>query len=240
MNGVLYTAGSITAATILGSVLGCLLTDLQHKTYHFILSFAAGIMLCAAIQGLLLPALEETSVALTCSGIGLGAGGLFLMNCVAARLLRVEQESSRLQGMMFVFAIAIHHLPEGLAAGVSFGTGETAETVSVCAAIALQNIPEAMMIMPVMSEYGWKKAILAATASGFVEICGLALGYVAVQLATQILPFMLAFAAGAMVYVIFENMLPDSYESGDHQTTAGIMLGYCGMLLLTDGITLLL
>ena len=236
VRGVIYAAGSIAAATGLGAVLGWRLTNLQPKTYRMILSIAAGVMLCAAVQGLLLPALEETAPVWACAGMGAGTVFLVWMNTAAAKLLRLERDAAQLQGMMFVLAIAIHHLPEGLAAGVSFGTGEAAETAAVCAAIALQNIPEAMMIMPVMVEYGRGKAIIAVSVSGCVEILGLLLGYGAVQLTVRLLPLLLSFAAGAMLYVIFENMLPDAYENGRGRTAAGVQLGYCGMLLLTAGV----
>lgn len=233
LNGVIYAAASIAAATVLGGVLGQRLRSLQQATYRMILSIAAGVMLCAAVQGLLLPALEETTPALVCAGIGGGAVFLVWMNGAAAKLLRLDRDAAQLHGMMFVLAIAIHHLPEGLAAGVSFGTGEAAETVSVCGAIALQNIPEAMMIMPVMGDYGRGKAALAVGVSGWVEILGLLLGYGAVQVSVRLLPLLLSFAAGAMLYVIFENMLADAYENGRGRTAAGVLIGYCGMLLLT-------
>lgn len=240
MYAVLFAAGSIAAATLFGSILGGLLTNLQRKTYLYILAIAAGVMLCAAVQGLLLPALEQTSGIWVCAGIAVGAVGLYRLNLAAAKLLQLEEDALQLHGMMFVFAIAVHHLPEGLAAGVSFGSGDTAETVSVCAAIALQNIPEAMMIMPAMAGFSRKKALFAAAASGIVEIVGLLLGYIAVQIAAQLLPLLLSLAAGAMLYVIFENMLPDGYENGGRMTTVGVLIGYCGMLLLSDLIGILL
>ena len=197
-------------------------------------------MLCAALHGLLLPALEGTGAGSVIIGMAAGAVFLLLMNLTAARLLRVDEEAPQLQGIMFVLAIAIHHLPEGLAAGVSFGTGDRLETVSVCAAIALQNIPEAMMIMPAMADFSRKKAATAAIVSGAVEIVGLLIGYIAVQIAAQILPMLLSLAAGAMLYVIFENMLPDGYEIGRKTAAAGVLTGYCGMLLLSELIEKLL
>jgi len=237
---VLYAAGSIAAATALGAVLGYLLTGLRQKTYLVILSLAAGVMLCASVHGLLLPALEQTGAVRVCVGIGVGAVFLHCMNAAAAKILHIDCDAPRLHGMMFVFAIAIHHIPEGIAAGVSFGTGDAAETVSVCTAIALQNIPEVMMILPAMAEYGRGKAVLAAAVSGAVEIAGLFLGYGAVQLAVQMLPLLLSFAAGAMLYVIFENMLPDGYENGGQITARSLLLGYCGMVLMSALVELIL
>lgn len=234
LNAVLFAAGSIAVATCLGSILGGTLTNLQRKTYLVILTVAAGVMLCAAVQGLLMPASDEISAIWVCVGIAFGVIFLDWMNTAVARLMHVEQDASQLHGMMYVFAIAIHHLPEGMAAGVSFGSGNAAETISVCTAIALQNIPEVMMIMPAMCDYGRRNALLAAAASGAVEMIGLLIGYAAVQAAVQILPILLSFAAGAMLYVIFENMLPDSYENGGKQTAVALLCGYCGMLLLTD------
>ena len=234
MRGVWLAGISIAAATAIGSGMGCFLMNLQQKTYLRIMTLAAGVMLCAAVQGLLMPAAEATNGAFVSLGIGVGAVLLVQMNKAAATLLHIERESPQLNGLMFVLAMAIHHFPEGLAAGVSFGTGEVAETVSVCTAIALQNVPEAMMILPAMTQFGRKNAVMAACVSGSVEIVGLAVGYIAVQLTVTLLPLLLSVAAGAMLYVIFENMLSDAYENGGKQTAAGMLCGYCGMLMLTD------
>lgn len=232
LNAVGITGVSIAAAVFVGGVLGCLLNGLRRSTYGLITGAAAGVMLCAAIQGLLLSALEESSAVMVCGGMAAGAVILHRMNLTIAK--RMPSDPRRVHGLMFVFAIAIHHFPEGLAAGVSFGMGETADTVAVCTAIALQNIPEAMMIMPAMAGYGRRKAVLAAAVSGVVEIIGLVVGYTAVQLTVLLLPILLALAAGAMLYVIYDNMLPDAYENAERKTTSAILTGYCGMLLMSE------
>jgi len=196
------------------------------------------VMLCAAVQGLLLSALEESGGVTVCGGIAVGALLLYWMNGAVSK--RIPSDPQRVNGLMFAFAIAIHHFPEGLAAGVSFGMGETADTAAVCTAIALQTIPEAMMIMPAMAGYGRKKAVFAVMVSGLVEILGLTVGYGAVQLTGMLLPMMLALAAGAMLYVILENMLPDAYDGAVRQTSASVLTGYCGMLLMSQMLETLL
>lgn len=232
LNAVLLAGVGIGAATWIGSLLGCGLDRVEGRSYGLITAAAAGIMLCAAVQGLVLPALEEAAALWVCAGIAAGAVLLYWMNGAVTK--RIPSDPQRVHGLMFVFAIGIHHFPEGLAAGVSFGLGESADTAAVCIAIALQNIPEAMMIMPAMAAFGRKKAALAAMISGAVEIAGLAAGYAAVLLTVRLLPILLAMAAGAMLYVIFDNMLPDAYENGRGRTAAGVLTGYCGLLLLTE------
>lgn len=242
MNGLLLTGAGIGAATLLGSVLGCVLRGLTGRTYRIVSSIATGIMLCAAIHGLVLPALEDSGSGLVvCAGIGIGTWFLWRLNgCVARELQggRIAGSAHQIRSLMFVLAIAIHHFPEGMAAGVSFGTGEASETVAVCSAIALQNIPEAMMVMSAMAQTGTGKraAFWAAGISGGIEILGLVFGFYAVQLTQLALPLLLAFAAGAMLYVILENMLPEQYEDRTCGGTYGVLLGYCGMILLTDAV----
>lgn len=242
MEGVLLAGASIGAATALGCLLGGLVHTIEQKTYQLICGLAGGIMLCAAIHGLVLPAQAYSGAGLTCVGIALGAVFLRWMNGLAPNLLRAmeaEGNSRQVHGLLFVLAMAIHHVPEGLAAGVSFGTGKAAETAAVCGAIAIQNVPEAMMIFPMMGQAGTSRraAVLAAAVSGAMELLGLAMGYWAVQLSQALLPVLLAFAAGAMLYVIWETMLPDVYEVGESERgTGGILMGYCAMLLLADAV----
>lgn len=235
MSGVLIAGGSIAAACLLGSVLGCRLKNISSAVYACVTGIAAGVMLCAAVHGLLIPSMEQQRMVLSVAGIGVGALLLCWMNQAAEnRMTQRGRDAGHVGGLMFVCAIAIHHFPEGMAAGVSFGTGDGSETAAVCTAIALQNIPEAMMIMPAMLPFGRRKSVCAAAVSCGMELLGLLMGYIAIQTTTRLLPMMLALASGAMLYVIFQNMLPDVYEESGERTAVSVLSGYCGMLLLTE------
>lgn len=234
MLGVMLSAFSIIGATALGAILGLFLKDVKRKHYVVITAVAAGVMLCAAVHGLLLSAIEQMSAVAVCIGVMCGAELLRWLNGWAERKCAADvHEKQRLRGLLFVFAIAIHHFPEGMAAGVSFGVGDCVETISVCTAIALQNIPETMMILPSMSGFRNNKIIAAIVISGAIETVGLLMGYFAVQMSVHLLPLFLSLAAGAMLYVILESMLTDVYEQNVIFKSEAILGGYCGMLLLT-------
>jgi ZIP family zinc transporter len=131
-------------------------------------------------------------------------------------------------------AIAIHNLPEGIAAGVGFGSGDTSHAISIAAAIALQNIPEGMVIIGPMLAAGVKpgKTLFLAVMTGVIEVIGTLLGYLAVSAATAILPFALAFAGGTMLYVVSDEMIPETHAHGSERgATYALILGFCFMLI---------
>ena len=135
--------------------------------------------------------------------------------------------------MLFVAAIAIHNLPEGIAAGVGFGSGNMAEALTIAGAIALQNIPEGMVIISPMLLAGVSKrrAFILALITGLIEVLGTFIGYFAVTIASAILPFALAFAGGAMLYVISDEMIPETHAHGSERgATYALILGFCLML----------
>jgi len=136
--------------------------------------------------------------------------------------------------LLFVLAIAIHNLPEGIAAGVGFGSGNTAEALVIAGGIALQNIPEGMVIIGPMLAAGIppKKTFLYAALTGLVEVVGTLLGYFAVSISTAILPFALAFAGGTMLYVISDEMIPETHAHGSERgATYALLFGFCLMLV---------
>ena len=136
--------------------------------------------------------------------------------------------------LLFVTAIAIHNLPEGIAAGVSFGTGNNAEALLIAGGIALQNIPEGMVIIGPMLAAGVSpgRTFLCALATGLVEVVGTFLGYFAVSVASAILPFALAFAGGTMLYVISDEMIPETHAHGSERgATYSLLVGFCLMLV---------
>ena len=212
MKLVLLTAVGVGGATILGSLIGFVFRKITHTFSDLVLAFAAGVMLAAAVLGLILPSVDHGSLVITVAGIFAGALCLNLMDRLVPHmhnLMGADTEAHHGNAnldkvLLFVSAIAIHNLPEGIAAGVGFGSGNDAEAMLIAGGIALQNIPEGMVIIGPMLAAGIspKKTFLCGLATGLVEVVGCLLGYFAVTIATAILPFALAFAGGTMLYVI--------------------------------------
>ena len=247
MQVVLLTALGVGGATIFGTLLGFIFKNISHKFSDIVLSFAAGVMLAAAVLGLIVPSVEyggKWGLLITVAGVFVGAVCLNLFDRVVPHLHKlsgVEQEghpanTEKLNKvLLFVTAIAIHNLPEGIAAGVSFGTGNTADALAVAGGIALQNIPEGMVIIGPMLAAGMspKRTFLCALATGVVEVIGTLLGYFAVQLSAAILPFALAFAGGTMLYVISDEMIPETHAHGfERGATYALLIGFSVMLLM--------
>lgn len=246
MEMVLLTALGVGGATVFGSVLGFLFKKISHRFSDIVLSFAAGVMLCAAVTGLILPSLEYESFSpllMTIAGIFCGALCLNLMDTLIPHLHRlagVDQEehpqitAKRNKVLLFVMAIAIHNLPEGIAAGVGFGSGDNAQAFTIAAGIALQNIPEGMVIIGPMLAAGMtpSRTFLCALATGLVEVVGTLLGYCAVSISTAVLPFALAFAGGTMLYVISDEMIPETHHGDARGATYSLLAGFCLMLAM--------
>ena len=245
MQMVLLTALGVGGATIFGAVLGFAFKNISHKFSDIVLSFAAGVMLAAAVLGLVLPALEyggKFGLIHVVAGIFCGAVCLNLFDRVVPHLHRlsgVDQEQHPGQSeklnkiLLFVLAIAIHNLPEGIAAGVGFGSGNVTEALTVAGGIALQNIPEGMVIIGPMLAAGMsaKRTFLCAMATGLVEVVGTLLGYFAVSISVAILPFALAFAGGTMLYIISDEMIPETHaHGGERGATYALLVGFCVML----------
>jgi len=248
MQMVWLTALGVGGATVIGAVIGFFFRKMSHRHSDIILSFAAGVMLAAAVIGLILPSLEgggDWAVVVTAAGILLGALCLNLLDRLVPHLHRlsgVDQEAHPDQAksinkvLLFVTAIAIHNLPEGIAAGVGFGTGNTAEAITIAAGIALQNIPEGMVIIAPMLAAGIspRRTFIAAAMTGLVEVLGTLLGYLAVSISAAILPFALAFAGGTMLYVISDEMIPETHAHGSERgATWALLLGFILMLAMT-------
>lgn len=245
MKMVLLTALGVGGATVIGAVIGFLFKKVSHKFSDIVLAFAAGVMLAASVLGLIIPSLEyggKYGIITTVIGIFAGALCLNLIDKVVPhlhRLMGTEDEEHKgnekiSKVLLFVTAIAIHNLPEGIAAGVGFGSGNTGEALLIAGGIALQNIPEGMVIIGPMLAAGIspKKTFVCAAATGLVEVVGTLLGYFAVSIASSILPFALAFAGGTMLYVISDEMIPETHAHGSQRgATYSLLVGFCLMLV---------
>ena len=246
MEFVLLTALGVGGATIIGAVIGFLFKGISHKFSDIVLSFAAGVMLAAAVLGLVLPSLEyggKFGLVYAVAGICAGAFCLNLIDKLVPHLHKMaggQEESHRNANLdkvlLFVAAIAIHNLPEGIAAGVGFGSGDTAQALIIAGGIAMQNIPEGMVIIGPMLAAGVppKRTFLYAALTGVVEVIGTLIGYFAVSISTAILPFALAFAGGTMLYVISDEMIPETHAHGSERgATYALLVGFC-LMLVTD------
>ena len=233
MKLVLLTALGVGGATLLGAILGFVFKKISHKIGDIILSFAAGVMLAASILGLILPSIEHgggaKALPVTVIGIFLGALTVNMLDKLVPHLHKLDKI------LLFVLAIAIHNFPEGIAAGVGFGTGDVTDGIIIAAGIALQNIPEGMVIIAPMLTAGIspKRTFLIAASTGAVKVIGTLIGYFAVSVSQAILPFALAFAGGTMLYVISDEMIPETHSHGSERgATYALLIGFCLMLAM--------
>ncbi len=241
MKLVFITALGVGGATVLGSILGFAFKKITHGFSDIVLAFAAGVMLAAAVLGLIMPSVEYGNLFVTVAGIFTGALSLNLIDRLVPhmhRLMGADTEAHHGNAnldkvLLFVSAIAIHNLPEGIAAGVSFGSGNDAEALLIAGGIALQNIPEGMVIIGPMLAAGIssRRTFLCAMATGLVEVLGTLLGNFAVTIASAILPFALAFAGGTMLYVISDEMIPETHHDNESSATYALLVGFCVMLV---------
>ncbi len=246
MELVLLTALGVGGATVFGSLIGFAFKKLSHRFSDIVLSFAAGVMLAAAVLGLILPSLEyggRFGLLITIAGIFAGALCLNVIDKLVPHLhklvgpdMEAHHNANLSKVLLFVTAIAIHNLPEGIAAGVGFGSGDTAQALIIAGGIALQNIPEGMVIIGPMLASGVsaRKTFVCAMITGLVEVVGALLGYFAVSIGSAILAFAPAFAGGTMLYVISDEMIPETHAHGSQRgATYALLIGFC-VMLITD------
>ena len=240
--------------TVLGSAFVFFMKDeMPERVQKSLLGFASGVMVAASVWSLLIPAMEMESskgvwsVLPAAVGFLLGMGFLLLIDELTPHLHigtdTPEGPRSRLsRTAMLTLAVTIHNLPEGMAVGVVFAGAEQgvanislASAVAVSLGIAIQNIPEGAIIsMPMRAEgNSRRRSFLIGSLSGAVEpVGGLAVILLA-SLLTPVLPYMLAFAAGAMIYVVIEELIPEA-SSGEHSnlSTVGFAIGFVLMMVL--------
>ena len=246
MKMVLLTALGVGSATVIGAVIGFIFKKISHRFSDIVISFAAGVMLAAAVLGLILPSLDyggKYALLITIAGVFAGALCLNVIDKVVPHLHRLigtdteaHHNANLSRVLLFVTAIAIHNLPEGIAAGVGFGSGDTSQALVIAGGIALQNIPEGMVIIAPMLAAGVspRKTFVCAMLTGVVEVVGTLFGYFAVSISSAILPFALAFAGGTMLYVISDEMIPETHAHGSERgATYALLVGFC-LMLATD------
>ena len=240
--------------TSLGSAMVFLMKNKMHrKVEKILLGFASGVMIAASVWSLLIPSIDMTEeqgkVAWIPAAVGFLLGIIFLL-VLDSLIPHLHLDSEKPEGLkaklkkttMMVFAVTLHNIPEGMAVGVAFAgalAGNAGITISAAIAlaigIAIQNFPEGAIIsMPLKSEGMSKtKAFVYGTLSGAVEPVAAFITILLTSLVVQVLPYLLSFAAGAMIYVVVEELIPES-QSGEHSNigTIGVAIGFVLMMIL--------
>jgi ZIP family zinc transporter len=251
--GTLFTY----AMTALGAALVYFFKDINKNVLNTMLGFASGVMIAASFWSLLDPAIaraeENGDIPWLVVSIGFGLGGLFLY--IADKTLphmhfgpNHEKEglpSHLKRTILLVFSITLHNIPEGLAVGVAFGAASSSDNpyaavlaaISVAIGIGIQNFPEGAAVSIPLRQEGLSrtKAFMYGQASGIVEPIAGVIGALLVTSMTAILPYALAFAAGAMIYVVVEELIPEAQQvasSRRHFAVFGVMSGFILMMIL--------
>jgi ZIP family zinc transporter len=228
-------------ATGVGALPILFFKDVSDRLLDVMLGFAAGVMLAASSFSLLIPALELSNIWTVAIGFSLGALIIHVIDKYTPHTHMwkgAEGPDSKLSGLMLmVIAITIHNFPEGLAVGVSFGGGDVARGTLVALAIGLQNMPEGLAVaFPLVREgYSRSRSLMVATLTGLVEPVGGLIGVALVSVAEPILPWGLAFAAGAMIFVVSDEIIPESHRKGfEREATFGLIAGFIIMMVLDN------
>jgi ZIP family zinc transporter len=237
-------------ATGLGALGIFLVRRLSDRTEDVLLSVAAGIMLAASFFSLILPGIERAqqqvgseglAVAIVIAGIFLGAVALFLIHRHAPHehfLTGREGPDIAAVGRvwLFVIAITLHNFPEGMAVGVGFAGGDMSNGVALATGIGLQNIPEGLAVAAALLaiEYSRSQAFAVAFLTGLVEAVGGLFGSVAVALAEPLMPWTLGFAAGAMLFIISDEIIPETHRGGYQNLATFSLLGGFGLMMYLD------
>lgn len=235
-------------ATVLGALPSLFERGIAPRVYNAMLGLAAGVMLAVTVFGLIIPAIDAGGGGLRGSlaaGLGIVLGGVTLdlidRYSPHQHFLKGFEgggASSRLRQIwLFIIAITIHNFPEGLAVGVSAGSGDLSSTLTLTLGIAIQNIPEGLAVaLSLMGErYSPKQVFQIAALTGLAEPVGGLVGAVAVTLVQPLMPYALAFAGGAMLFVISDEIIPETHKQGTERLSTYMLLaGFILMMLLEE------
>lgn len=239
-------AGLMTAV---GALPVLLARTISPRAQDTLLGFAAGVMLAASFFSLILPSLEASGnlyggtvipAAIAVIGLVAGVAAIALLNeYIPHEHFLTGHEGPKARALkrvwLFVLAITIHNFPEGLAVGVGFGGGDISNGIALAVGIGLQNAPEGLAVAVALMAEGYTRryAFVVACLSGLVEPIGGLIGIAAVTVAAPLLPWGLAFAAGAMIYVISHEIIPETHRRGfQNEATAGLTVGLAVMMFL--------
>ncbi len=253
LNAFIATAIAGFGATAFGALPALFLRRLNEKLNNNLLSFAAGVMLAATIFSLLLPSIEKAKErgATTLSAVSLAIAFLFLGGFVlwaVNELLPHQHFEKGHEGVaggvrlrkiwLFVIAIAIHNFPEGLAVGVANATGEFGTGFGATLGIGLQNIPEGLSVAIALQSQGYstRYAIGVTALTGLIEVAGGVFGASVLLISGEILPWGLAFAAGAMLFIVSDEIIPETHRPGfENGATLSLFIGF-GLMMFLDSV----
>lgn len=246
---LLISAAGLALASLLGSAAGIALRRIPHKWNDILLGYCAGMMLAAAIVCLLMPAIDATGFAgswqIAC-GVAAGVALVGLIDYFTPHLHRLSgldiehhrgKDNSANRILMFVLAIAIHKFPEGIAAGIAFEGTSYGNAVAMAITIGLQNIPEGMVVVTPLMLIGVKlrRVIGISLAVALLEVAGVYAGWFLGDISSLLLPALLGVAGGAMLYVISDEMMPETHAHGyEKPATYALIAGILTMLLIVS------
>jgi zinc transporter, ZIP family len=242
--------------TGVGALLVYIKRHVSKKMLDGALGVAAGVMLAATSFSLIVPAIEKGGGGAKGSLIallGILVGGVFLaladkyfpdtnlmLNSMGSDGNVLMHEARLRRVWLFIFAITIHNFPEGLAVGVGFGDGDISNGLSLAIGIGLQNFPEGLAVALALlrENYPRWKAFLIALCTGLVEPIGGLIGVGIVQISKPVLPFAMAFAAGAMIFVISHEIIPETQSDHKHSkmATFALLVGFVVMMFLDNSL----
>lgn len=242
-----FVAGLMTAV---GAIPIFFLRRISQSVEDAMMGFGAGVMLSATAFELVLPSVEQAelqyggvgmAIVVLSVGMALGGGALLALHkCVPHEHFHIGPQSgadpAKIRRVwLFIFAIALHNLPEGLAVGVGFGGDDVSDGITLAIAIGLQNMPEGLVVAIALLSLGYSKwaAFGVTLLTGLVQPIGGLIGAGAITLMEFLLPWGLAFAAGAMLFVISHEIIPESHRKGhEAQATVGVLVGFVALLAI--------
>lgn len=247
MNIVWISAASLGGATLLGCVLGMFVKNMPHKWNDVVLGFCTGVMLAASTIGLILEGFDDAegwiAKGVVCGGVIVGALFLNLLDIVTPHMHNItgldpeqHQNNHTLNRvLLFVLAIALHKIPEGMAAGISMS--EENPSWSVTIGLSLQNIPEAMVIIAPLLLAGVStfRTMMISLGIGMLQVIGVWLGFGIGSISVFLIPVLLGFAGGAMLYVTSDEMIPETHAHGyQKQATYALLVGFLTLLVIDN------
>ncbi|MGO4476326.1 ZIP family metal transporter [Massilia sp. 2TAF26] len=247
LRAALIGGGTAAAATALGTLPVLLSQNFSKRTYDCFLGFGAGVMLGATSFSLVIPALAAAKAGgagnwgaslSVGAGVLMGAGLLLVLNRVITTDNILQPAGDRSahslkRAWLFVWAVALHNMPEGLAIGVAYGGVDIGKANSLATGISIQDVPEGLVVALALRTVGYGRGLSTAlgVASGLIEPVAAVAGVALIGVAAGLLPFALAAAAGAMLFVIANDVVPESHRNG-HGTWASVAL-ILGFILMT-------
>ncbi|QJC50824.1 ZIP family metal transporter [Paenibacillus albicereus] len=255
MNPILLGSLATAVCTVIGALPALFITNITHRGKDILLAFTAGIMVAASTYGLIPSALKLSNLGTLTIGILLGTTVLLLLELIlphtdpshesdldlspgttAARRGWLGMDRS---SMLFLTAMALHNLPEGLSVGVSYGSSESQLGPIVAISIGLQNIPEGFLTALFLITQGMRRgyAVLMAIGTGVLELIAALVGVSFVAAIETVVPYGLAFAAGAMLFVVYKELIPESHGDGNERVaTFSFIVGLLTMIAMTHAL----